>query len=333
MFRKNIRILGTGSFLSSNRVNNNDLEKSLGLAHGWIDKHCGVSTRYHIKDEEASEMGKEAALIAIKRAGIDLKDIDLVIGTSGTMQQAIPSMAALIHNKLGLVKTPTFDVNSTCLSFLSGLSIAAELIESKNYKNVLLVSADISSPGLNPKDPKTATLLGDGAAAVVVGPSKNSNSHIKGVAFETWSEAQNACVFEACGTKFLSKKPPKKEAHRQYFQMNGPRLFKVTLPYALKMMETLLTKANTTIKDMDVIIPHQASPSTLNIFQKKLQRKYGDLPGHFINIVKSFGNMIAVSIPHALDYAIQNSLLKRGDQCLMLGTSAGISLGGVLLEY
>lgn len=333
MSKKKIRILGTGSFLAEQFVENKSLENVLELEEGWIEARTGMVSRYHILNEEASDLGKEAALIAIKDAGIRPEDIDLVIGVSGVPQQAIPSMSALIHKKLGLKRTQTFDVNATCLSFLSGLSIAAELIESQNYKNVLLVSADIASVGLNPNDPKTATLFGDGAAAVVVGPSGSFSSHIKASLFETWSESQDACLLEAAGTKLHLKEVSEKNRDKQYFQMNGLKLFKAAIPHAMNILDTLFKKTGVNMQNLDLCIPHQASPLALKVFHRQLIKHHGDFLCYFLNIVQSFGNMIATSLPHALDYAIKTKQLKRGDSFLMIGTSAGLSVGGMILEY
>lgn len=322
-----MRIVATGSVVGKTCVSNAELEKKLGLKAGWISKNCGVERRFHIDGEEASEMGAQAALIAVERSGLKLEEIDLVIGVSGVPQQAIPSMAALIHKKLRLKATPTFDVNATCLSFLSGLSIADQLQRGGLYRRILLVSADIASVGLNPNDPKTATLFGDGAAAVIV---EASESGALVSSFETWTEVQEACQFEMGGTKLHLKEV---EEHRKYFQMKGPRLFKTAIPHGMRMVETLLDKAGLTMDQLALFIPHQASPSALNIFSKLLKKKYKDFVCPFMNIVQDYGNMIATSLPHALNQAIEQKLLKRGDRCMLLGTSAGISVGGVIVEY
>lgn len=328
-----MRILGTGSFVPKNLVSNQQLEKSLGLKEGWIEKRSGMRSRYHVSDECAVDLAAEAAKMAIYEAGIKIEEIDLVMGVSGIMQQAIPSMSALVHKKLGLKQTQTFDVNATCLGFLTGLSIAAQFIENKTHKNILLVSADVASPGLNPKDPKTATLFGDGAAAVVVGPSGKSSSHIKASRFETWSENQDSCLFEAGGSKLHLKELAKDDEYRQYFQMDGPKLFKASVPHALKILDALLEEAKVCFKDLDFFIPHQASPYALKVFYRQLIKHFGHFSCYYLNIVQSFGNMVATSLPHALDHAIKNKQLKRGDLCLLFGTSAGLSVGGVVFEY
>ena len=326
MSKQKIRILGTGAYLPARCVSEAELEKSLKLKTGWIEKHCGVKTRYYAEDEEASSMGAKAAASALDAAGLSLSDLDAVIGVSGVPQQAIPSMAALIHKKLGLQGQLAFDVNSTCLSFLTGFKIAANMITSGSLKHVLLVSADIASVGLNPEDPKTATLFGDGAAAVIVGPSESTSSNIRLSKFETWTEAQDACQFESGGSKLHLKDV---EPKQKYFFMNGPKLFKVAVPKALKMAKEMLKEEKLSMDDLSLVIPHQASPGALHLFERKLR-----IPAcKFLNIVQDFGNMIATSLPFSLHHAIKQNRLKRGDTCMMLGTSAGISIGGVIFEY
>ncbi|MCF7853058.1 MAG: hypothetical protein K9M07_07455 [Simkaniaceae bacterium] len=326
MSKKKITILGTGSYLPAEKITHEILEERLGLEKGWIMERCGVETRYYAAGEDASSMGTKAALQAIEAAGLSLEEIDVIIGVSGVPQQAIPSMGALIHKQLGLKKSFAFDVNSTCLSFLLGLDIAADLIEGGKARHILLVSADIASVGLNPADPKTATLFGDGATAVVIGKS-TGNAGIEASAFESWTEDQEACLLEIGGSKLpYVENLAVGEEYRRYFQMDGPLLFKSAIPRALKMIKDLMEQAQ---GDVSLMIPHQASPGSLRLIERKL----GDFQGRIINIVKDFGNMIATSIPFALHYAIQEGKLKRGDRCLLIGTSAGISIGGMILEY
>lgn len=317
------RILGSGAYLPSNAVFSEDLEKKLGFSPGTIEKSSGVKRRYHVEKETSSDMGAAAAQKALEAAGLDLDSIDALVSVGGVAQQAIPSTAALIHQKLGLKKGVAFDINASCLSFLTGLVCMGNFISQGVYRNVVLVAADIASGGLNPKDPKTASLFGDGAAAVVLGPAEQSEG-ILASDFETKSENAEICACEAGGTLFAAKKKIAKD--RFYFKMNGPQLFKAAMPPLLKIYHSLLSKVGGAI---DLVIPHQASPFALDLFQKKLK-----LPNHkIVHIVREYGNMIAASLPFALHKAIEEKRLKRKDRLLLLGTGAGLTIGGVLLEY
>ncbi len=317
-----VKILGTGAYLPSRLVTSEDLEKELGYPVETFAKASGVQKRYYATHHEtSSEMGMIAAEQALKTAGIEKSEINAIISVSGVPQQAIPTNAALIHRKLGLSgATVAFDINSTCLSFLTGLFCMGNLIAQGIYRHVLLVSSDIASIGLNPKDAKTASLFGDGAAACILGKGKTEGiiaSH-----FETRSEYADDCQCEGGGTLLGLKTHIPIERH--YFRMNGPRLFKVAMPHVLKMVRRMNNESK-----IDLFIPHQASPLALDLLQKKL----GVSDQQFIHIVRDYGNMIATSIPFALHKAIEQGRLQRGNKALLFGTGAGLTIGGVLLEY
>ena len=325
MSKKNVKILGTGCYLPKRHMTDKALEQELDLEEGWIMENCGVKCRYFVDDETASEMGVDAAIQAISHAGIAVDEIGAVIGASSAPEQAIPSTGALIHKKLGLSKAAAFDVNSTCLSFLTALDLASFFIQQGRYENILIISSEIASRGLNAEDPKTATLFGDGAAAAIVGRSQSGESSIVSSKFETWSEHQEACVLEGGGSKFYSQQ----NAEKKYFCMNGPKLYKSVAPRVKDFFDEILEDGETSRDELDLMIPHQASPFALRLMEKKLE-----LPGDkFVNIVEDYGNMIAASIPLSLHLAIKSKRLKRGDRVLMMGTSAGLSIGGVLIEY
>lgn len=315
MSKIQVKILGTGAYLPPNPVSSSDLEKKLGFAPGTFEKTSGVRNRFHVQGETSSEMGAHAARKAIESSGLEPTQIDAIVSVSGVAQQAIPCTAALIHNQLKLAShTAAFDLNASCLSFLTGLEILGHLIAQGVYRRVLLVASDIASAGLNPKDPKTASLFGDGAAAVLLGPSENQG--IIATHFEMKSEHVEDCQCQGGGTLRAPQE-------LSYFRMNGPRLFKAVMPPLLKMVRTL------TKEPVDLFIPHQASPMALDLFQKKL--KIPD--SRIIHIVREYGNMVATSLPFALHLAIQQKRLVRGNRTLLFGTGAGLTIGGVLLEY
>jgi len=316
-----VKILGTGAYLPSRLVTSEDLEKELGYPPETFAKASGVKKRYYASHETSSEMGMLAAEQALKTAQIEKSEIDAIISVSGSPQQAVPTNAALIHRKLRLSGTTVaFDINSTCLSFLTGLFCMGNLIAQGVYRHVLLISSDIASAGLNPKDAKTASLFGDGAAACILGKGKTGGiiaSH-----FETKSEYADDCQCEGGGTLLGLKNHIPIE--RYYFRMNGPRLFKASMPSILKMVQRMNDESK-----IDLFIPHQASPLALDLLQKKL----GVPDQQFIHIVRDYGNMIATSIPFALHTAIEKGRLLRGNKALLFGTGAGLIIGGVLLEY
>jgi len=317
-----VKIYGTGVFLPSRLVTSATLEEELGYPPGEFKRTSGVNQRYYVEKETSTEMGTIAAEKALASAHIDKEEIDAIISVSAVPQQAVPTNAALIHQKLGLKKdTIAFDINATCLSFLTGLFTMGNLITSGVYRSVLLVSSDIASGGLNPRDPKTASLFGDGAAACVLGPTENGG--ILASHFEVHSRYADACCCEGGGTLVGLNTD---SLERQYFRMNGPKLFKAAITPVLKMIKQFKREIN---RNIDLYIPHQASPFALDLFQRKL----GVEDNQFIHIVREYGNMIATSIPFALHKAIEYKQLQRGDIALLFGTGGGLTIGGILLEY
>ncbi len=320
MSRIPVKILGTGAYLPPRTVYSEELERELGYAPGTFEKTSGVRRRFYAQGETSSAMGAKAAEAALETAQVGKEQIDAIISVSGVPQQAVPSMAALMHQKLELRGAVAFDINSTCLSFLTGFFCLAHLMQQGVYRRVLLVSADIASVGLNPCDPKTASLFGDGAAAAVLGLSEEGESGLLTSHFEILSQHAEACQCEAGGVLLAEKWEASKE--RLYFRMEGPRLFKAALPPLLRMINRLSM-------GVDLFIPHQASPFALDLLQRKLNLT----DDRFVHIVRDFGNMIAASIPFALHQAIVQGKLQRGQRALLMGTGAGLTVGGIVIEY
>lgn len=328
---RNVKIIGTGIYIPQRCITSQELASKIQIDEEIIQK-MGMKTRYYANNtERASYMGAQAAENALKDAQLTLNDIDLLICASGTMEMPIPCTAALIHKELQPSQPlPAFDINSTCLSFLTALDTISYLIEAKRYRNVLIVSSEIASVGLNYDDPESASLFGDGAAAVIVSQRENNESScIVASRMNTYSAAWNHCMIPGGGTGYPPEKWTPGNNEMFQFHMNGKKTFKLVLQVLPLFIEQLFAIGNTAMDEMDFIIPHQASLSAINLLQKKLNIK----PERMINIVEDYGNMIAASIPMALHQAIKTCKLCRGSRVLLLGTSAGISIGGMILDY
>jgi 3-oxoacyl-[acyl-carrier-protein] synthase III len=328
---KNIKIVGTGIYIPKTCITSQELAVKMQIDEKIIQK-MGMKTRYYANSaERASYMGAQAAHNALKDAKLTLDDIDLLICASGTMEMPIPCTAALIHKELKPSHPlPAFDINATCLSFLTALDTIAYLIEGKRYRNVLIISSEIASVGLNYNDVESASLFGDGAAAVVVSQrASNESSCIIASQMKTYSSGWTHCMIPGGGTGYPPEKWQPSNSEKFQFHMNGKEVFKLALQVLPDFLDQLFAIGNTKMEEMDVVIPHQASLSAMNHLQKKLNIK----PEKMVNIVEDFGNMIAASIPVAIHHAIKTQKLCRGNRVLLLGTSAGISVGGMILEY
>ncbi|WP_454786126.1 beta-ketoacyl-ACP synthase III [Legionella sp. WA2024007413] len=325
-----VKITGMGCYLPRNKVLSTELDVQLNLPPGSVQKKSGLISRYFASpDETTSYMGAQAALIAIEQANIPLTDIDAIISACGVGEQAIPCTAALIQKQLGLEQSGTacFDVNSTCLSFISALDIASYLIEGDRYKRILIISSDIASAGLNWQDMETCTIFGDGAAACVLEKSNGTN-RILSSHLETHSIGSTFCQLEAGGTR-LPAKNPLQHIEQSLFYMEGKKVFKLASKLLENLMENLFRKTNLNMNDINWFVPHQASLLAMHHVQKRLHIP----PEKFVSIYPYHGNQIAASIPTALYSLIHSKKLQRGQLVLLMGTGAGLAAGGIILEY
>jgi 3-oxoacyl-[acyl-carrier-protein] synthase-3 len=323
---------GTGIGLPSRKVHSETFDRQLGRSIGWLEARCGVAERYVCGTETQDDLATVAAQQALAEAGIAAANIDLLIFASAIPKQSIPSTAPLIARRLGVPsgRCATFDVNSTCLSFLSGVDIATTMLASGRYGCALIVSSEIASRALPwQTDPSTAGLFGDGAAAAVLtAPEPVGASFVRGARFETYPEGYEACQLAAGGTAIDFHKDPEKFAIASFFQMNGHEMFKLAAAKFPHFVDRLLASANWSRDDVDLVIPHQASPLAL----RHLVKRCGFPPEKVVDVVATYGNQVAASIPTALHLARQQRRVEKGSKIILLGTSAGISFGGIAIE-
>lgn len=325
-----VRILGTGHSVPKSRMTSEDIDRNLGLALGQIEAMSGVAARWVCEKETQIDLAVQAANRAITDAGIDKNTIDLVLGASGLPYQALPSTAPLIMRGLELDEgsAEAHDVNSTCLSFVTALDIAAARIALGQVKTVLIVSSEVASRALPwATQPEVAALFGDGAAAAVVTASDSDNSAICGRLMRTYPSGYEASSIAAGGTRINYHSDPEVFAQNTYFRMDGAALFKLTHRHFPAFVQDLLQISGWCEEDVDLIVPHQASPLAL----EHMIKATGLAPHKVVNIAAEFGNQVAASIPTALDIARRDGRIKDGMRVLLLGTSAGVSFGGMAI--
>lgn len=333
MQTRNNKILGTGKYLPGTSVSSAEMDKRLRQPEGWSLKISDVRVRHFVKDETASYMGARAAESALQQAGLTINDIDCIVSTSGTMEQPIPCNASLIQRELGqgAAGIPAFDINSTCLSFLAGLDVISYMIDAGRYRNVLLVASEIASVGLNWSHKESAVLFGDGAAAVVVGPAGQTegDSRIVCSLMETYSDGAEWSEIRGGGTRLPSYKYQADREADYRFRMDGRAIFKLASKLLPDFVRRLLEPAGLSMADIAMVIPHQGSAAAMRLIIRKL----GISREQLMYITPDHGNTIAASIPMGLHEAIVRQRIRRGDRVLLLGTSAGLTLGGMVLEY
>ncbi|MGG1659130.1 beta-ketoacyl-ACP synthase III [Brevibacillus sp. NRS-1366] len=329
---RRIKILGTGKYLPKRQVTAAELDSRLGLPAGWVEKKSGVSTRHYVTNETASQMGAIAAKRALETAGLSMHDIDCLVCASGTAQQEIPCTAALIQEELKLTRSgiPCFDINSTCLSFVTALDVISCSMALGIYERVLIVSTEIASVGLNWQQKESSVLFGDGAAAVVISRTTGTEtSRILGSSMRTFSEGAHYSEIRGGGTMLHPSQYAKGREADFAFDMDGRKIFRLTSQKITDFVDRLLSSVSLKKDELKAVIPHQASGMAMRIIASKLSFSETQM----VNILANHGNVIAASIPMALHEAIQQKRIARGDRLLMLGTSAGLSLGGIILEY
>jgi 3-oxoacyl-[acyl-carrier-protein] synthase-3 len=332
--KRNVRIAGIGRYLPKNLVTANEIEDRLGVESGWVEAKSGVSERYFITDETTSQMGAIAAQEALAHAGIHLEEIDCIISACAAVEQIIPCTAALIYKKLDPKHSgiPCFDMNSTCLSFVTAMDHISYAIDAGRYRNVLIVSAEISSTGLNWNHKESGSLFGDAAVAVVLSRTpQGESSAIITSHMETYTQGAHLAEIRGLGVKNHPRTYDGEINMEDFlFTMDGQAIFKMSarlLPGFIKRLFCPVDHLE--LRDMKLVIPHQASMMALRIMQKRLNLT----EEQFLIIVNKYGNNIAASIPMGLYDAIHEGRIQRDDHVLLLGTSAGLSLGGLIFVY
>ncbi len=325
-----LKIIGLGRYLPPRIVQNSELERIYALSAGWVERRNGVRERRWVTTETASFMAAEAAREALDEAGLRPDQLSLIINASGTAEQAIPDTSALIQRQLGLGRSgiPAMSVHTTCLSFLTALDVAANFLSTGRYTTILIVSSDISSCGINPKEPESATLVGDAAAAVVVSRSGMEDaSAIHHAHFKTYGDGASFTAIRGGG----SARHPAKPDHNSdddLFRMDGTAVLRMVRSFDEAFLEELYAGLSTSLRDIDLVVPHQSSKVGLLLLQR-----YGWPEAKIIHTLEWLGNCVAASIPATLYQAVRSTTLQRGQKFLLVGTGAGLSIGGLVMTY
>ncbi len=314
------------------KVSSENLDKKCGVPIGSHNASSGVKTRYYGVEETAIDMSETAIKYLLKNFNLNKNSIDCLLSASATSHQAIPNNASHILDRLHTDSPiPAIDINTTCLSFLSAFHMACMYITSGVYETILIVSSERSHIALDDRDIKTHALFGDGAAAILISKYPLHERAIpfsmSGYSFETHPNT-TLCEIRGGGSGLNIVVDPDHVAEHHYFKMDGSKLYKKTSKLFLNFLFALLKEANQLLEDIDLFIPHQASPAALKLMTKHL----GIDSSKVLSIVEDFGNQVSASLPTALSVAFQNDLLKPNKKILLCGTAAGVSLGGIILE-
>jgi 3-oxoacyl-[acyl-carrier-protein] synthase-3 len=320
---RRVKIVSTACHAPTNIETSAELAPKVGRSEDWIWSRTGIRAR-RIADEPVEVMAAHAARAALASGPVP----DLILNASTTARQLIPDTSVFIQDQLGFEGIPSFSIHATCLSFLVALNTAASLVVSGAYRRVLVVSAEIGSKARNPREPESAALLGDGAAAAIVEatPEKEA-SELLGWRMTTWPKGAELSELPGGGMR-RHPSDPATRPEDNFFTMQGPRLFKMARHRVGDLVGDLLGQCGLGADDVDWVIPHQASGPALEALPK-----LGFPQERIVNIIADYGNCIAASIPMALAHADHTGRLLRGDRVLLLGTGAGLSIAGALLRW
>ena len=328
-----VRFAGLGRYLPERIVPSSEVAELCGVPLSVVEERSGVRQRRWANQqagETASGMGAKAAFEALADVGIEADELDLIINASGTPEQIIPDGAALIQLEMGLGGSgiPCMSVHTTCLSFLNAVDVAASFLNGGRYERILIVSSDLPSVGLNFEQPESCSLFGDAAAAaVLVRSDDHQSSCLEAIHFETYGKGAHLTEVRGCGTRLH---PNKENMNRKdnLFDMKGPQVLMMALQHAPSFFENIKPGLSQGPTDIDLLIAHQPSAAGLAAFGR-----FGWHNEQIVQTLENLGNCVAASIPCTLYEAVKTQRLNRGDRFLMVGTGAGLSLGGIIGVY
>ncbi len=327
------KILGTGSFLPDKIVTNEDLSKRIDTSHQWIVERTGIHQRRVSdlsKDESPSGMAKHATEKALEAANLTPNDIDLILFSTTLPDHFMPNSASVLQEKLGISNLcPALDVNAACSGWIYLLPMADALIKTGLYKHILVVGSEMLSSFNNWDDRNTCILFGDGCGVAILGrSSETEDSEIFSSVLTSDSTKKDHLTLLAGGAvKRITHEIL--ENNEQWMTMNGQEVFKAAVKTMASHAERVAKEAGFTMSDIDWFIPHQAN---LRIIEAVGTRFNIPLEKVIINVDK-YANTSSASVPIALDEAIRNGKIKRGDNVLLAAFGAGLTAGAVCLKY
>ena len=316
------RIIGTGSYFPSQVRSNADLESMVETTDEWIIERTGIKERRIIGDDESvATMGAQAALQAIDAAGIDKNSIDMIICATTSASRALPSAACEIQRELEMHAVPAFDIAAACAGFCYALSVADQYIKSGIAKRVLVVGSDCLSRLVSPEDRSMVILFGDAAGAVVLEASEQPgilSTHIQ--ADGKYSELL-----------YVDNPIRGNEAsvHQSWGSMKGNDVFKVAVTKLSEVVEQTLAANNLDKSEIDWLVPHQANLRIISAVARKLDMSMDQV---VINLDR-YGNTSAATVPTALDEAIRDGRIQRGQTLLLEAFGGGFAWASALVRY
>jgi 3-oxoacyl-[acyl-carrier-protein] synthase-3 len=316
------KILGTGSYLPVQVRSNLDLEKMVDTNDQWIVERTGISERRIASPEESvSTMGYQAAIKALEMAGIQASELDMIVCGTTSAANAFPAAACEIQALLGVHTIPAFDIAAACSGFVYALSVADQFVKTGAAKKVLVIGADVLSRLCAPEDRSTIILFGDGAGAVVIGASETPGI----ISTHIYADGRQADLLKCAFPPRLGES----STAMGFMTMKGNDVFKVAVTQLSHVVTETLRLNNIDKSDIDWLVPHQANFRIINATAKKLNMSLDKV----VLTLSKHGNTSAASVPIALDEAVRDGRIQRGQLLLLEAFGAGFAWGSALVRF
>lgn len=326
---QSVIITGTGAYTPTNVVTNDDMSKIVDTSDEWIRTRSGISERcFAAEGETTSDMAVAAAEKAISAAGIDRRDIDLIIVATMTPDMPFPSTACILQSKLGLGNITAFDIQAACSGFIYALNTGCNMLRSGAYKKALIIGAEKMSSILDFQDRATCVLFGDAASAIIIEASDRAEVGVLGSI--TGSDGSDpSLLHQPAGGSKIPSTHESIDARQHFIKMNGKEIFKQAVRVMGQVSNNILGQYSLKADQIDLLIPHQANMRIIESLAKRMK-----LPMEkFHNNLDRFGNTSAASIGLALDEAYRKGRIQSGDLILLVAFGAGLTWGATLIKW
>jgi 3-oxoacyl-[acyl-carrier-protein] synthase-3 len=316
------RFIGTGSYYPTDVRSNADLEKMVDTSDEWITDRTGIRERRIIGEHEtAATMGAEASIKALEAAGIEARDLDMIVCATTSGRYALPSTACEIQKILDVDNIPAFDIAAACAGYCYALSVADQYIKSGMAKRILVIGTDCLSRLIDPADRSMVILFGDGAGATIIEASEEPgilSTHINAAG----SHGDLLQVGNPTRGDELS-------VHENWGSMKGNEVFKVAVTKLSQIVIETLEANNLQKSDIDWLVPHQANFRIIKATAKKLNMSLDQV----VMTLEKYGNTSAATVPTALDTAIRDGRIQRGQHILLEAFGGGFAWASALVKY
>lgn len=333
---ENVAIVSAGSYLPRKIVDNIELAKRLGVDANWITQRTGVLRR-HVADsaEATSDMATIAAKDALKKANMDISQVDMILVSTSISDTTLPPTACRVHKNLGAKNIPAMDISASCSGFIYGLATAYSYINTGFARTILFVCSELRSKFVNPLDPDTASVYGDGAGAVILSaipenadPTLNSQKGFLDISLGSDGSGSETITIPAGGTRLPATQQTVAE-NLHYIHFHDRTIIKSAVRGLKKHVEARLKNCKLTIDDIDVVVPHQMNLRMMDSISKRLS-----IPKEkFVINIDRCGNTSSASIPIALDEALSQKRIKTGDTVLFMAYGAGFTWGSAIYQF